>query len=175
MVPVVTVPYVGAVTESTGPYFGTAFNPAAVTRRTVGQASFQVRGDGRADFSYSVDGVQVVKVVQRYTFRKNDFSGAYLGSWAHDRQASFTIEDGADFRMRLVDQFGGKGTCDFTAPFFQSGSERAMSGTFSCAGGRSGTFTLRNAFVGANGFTATFESPAFDAFLGEGHIGGARR
>ena len=171
------VTYTGALVESTGPYFGTSFNPSAVTRRTVGAMTFRTQADGvNAELSYSVDGVQVVKTVMRYTFRKEDFSGAYTGSYAHDRQATFTIDDsGTNFQMQMVDRFGGLGTCNFVAPFSQAGLQRAMDGTFSCSGGRTGSFSMRNATVSAQGFTARIDAPALSADLVGGHIAGVRR
>ena len=171
------VTYTGALYESTGPYFGAAgtFDPASVTRRTVGQMSFQANPDGTGSLSYSVDGLQVAKQVQRFAFRKQDFTGSYLGSYAHDRQAMITIDDSSDFRMHLVDEFGGMGACDFVAPFAQLGSLRVMNGTWSCAT-HSGTFTMQDATVSANGFTARFDTPMFDfRAITDGHIAGVRR
>lgn len=171
------VTFSGDLTESTGPYFGAPFNAAAVTRRTVGTMSLHTRpADGTAELSYTVDGRQVVKQLQRDTFAREDFSGSYLGSFAHDREATIAIEDGgATFTMQLVDRFGGAGTCTFTAPWFQTGMQRTMSGTFTCSGGRSGPFLMRNATVSAQGFTARFDAPALDPDLSGGHIEGARR
>jgi hypothetical protein len=170
------VSYAGPLTEVTGPYFGTAFNPQAVTRRDVGQMSFQARSDGTASLDYSVDGVRVSKPLQRFAFRKQDFSGSYLGSYAHDRQAQITIDDsGPEFRMQLVDRFGGMGTCNFTAPLAQLGSLRTMNGTYAC-GSRTGTFSMQHATVSAEGFTARFDSPMFDfRAIADGHIAGVRR
>lgn len=172
-----TVTYAGALIESTGPYFGGAFNPAAVTRRTVGQMSFRARPDGTGELFYTVDGVEVRKTLQRFAFRKQDFSGAYLGMWGGDRPATITIDDrGADFRMRMVDEIGGFGTCDFVAPYSQTGSLRTMSGVYTCAGGSSGTFLMRNATVSAHGFASRFESPAYGfRNIVDGHLHGARR
>ena len=167
--------YSGALHENTGPYYGTAFNPAAVTSRPVGQMFFQPRADGTADLSYSVDGVQVSKRLQRFAFRKQDFSGSYLGSYDHDRQAVITIDDSGDFRMQLVDRFGGMGTCTFVAPFAQAGSLRLMSGSYTC-GTRTGSFVMQHATVSAHGFTARFDSPMFDFdVMTNAHIGGVRR
>jgi hypothetical protein len=56
-----TVAYSGALAESTGPYYGTSFNPAAVARRIVGSMTLTTRADGTASLSYSVDGVAVQK------------------------------------------------------------------------------------------------------------------
>ena len=171
------VVYSGPLYEQTGPYFGAAFNPSAITRREVGQMSFQALPDGRGFLNYTVDGRLVTPdSMQRFAFRKQDLSGTYAGSYDHDRQAGITIDDsGTEFRMQLVDRFGGMGTCNFVAPFSQDGSLRAMAGTYTC-GGTSGTFTLRHATVGAHGFSARFDSPMF-AFraIADGHLGGVRR
>ena len=171
------VAYAGALYESTGPYFGGAFNAAAVTRRQVGQMNFFASADGTGQLTYSVDGVTVSKPLQRFAFRKQDFTGSYLGMWGHDRPATITIDDsGPDFRMRMVDEIGGFGTCDFVAPFLQAGSQRTMSGSFTCGGGRSGTFALQHATVTAHGFTARFDSPAYGfQSIVNGHLSGARR
>jgi len=77
--------------------------------------------------------------------------------------------------MQMVDRFGGLGTCNFVAPFSQAGMQRAMDGTFSCSGGRTGSFSMRNATVSAQGFTARIDAPALSADLVGGHIAGVRR
>jgi hypothetical protein len=173
-----TATYSGALRESTGPYFGGPFDPAAVTPRQVGTMSFRARADGTGDLSYTVDAVTVAKPVRRFAFRKQDFSGSYLGSYAHDRQARITIDDsGPDFRMQLVDLFGGIGACNFVAPYEQLGSLRRMAGTFSCSS-HTGSFLMQEATVSASGFTARFDTPnsTFDfRTITDGHLGGVRR
>ncbi|HUQ27078.1 MAG TPA: hypothetical protein VM051_00705 [Usitatibacter sp.] len=161
-----TVTYTGALVESTGPYYGTAFNPASVTRRTVGGMTLTTRADGSATLSYSVDGVAVEKRVARFTFRKNNFSGAYLGHLAADNSsgyesATINIDDsGSNFIMQSVT--AGSGTCSYLAPMSQMGHIRLMSGTFSCTSGRSGNFTMSNATISDNGFTARLQmDPSF--------------
>jgi hypothetical protein len=171
-----TASYEGALYEETGPYFAGAFDPVTVAARQVGTMSFRVHDDGTAELGYTVDGVLVSTHVQRFAFRKQDFSGSYRGSYEHDRQAGISIDDsGPEFRMQLVDFYGGMGTCDFVAPYVQLGSLRRMIGTYSC-GTRTGTFRMQNALVSADGFTAGFDTPLFDfrAITG-GHIGGVRR
>ncbi|HYC37782.1 MAG TPA: hypothetical protein VEC19_15245 [Usitatibacter sp.] len=171
-----SVTYSGPLHSNTGPYFGTAFNPSAVGGRQVGQMSFRARADGTGELAYSVDNVQVTKTVQRFAFHKQNFSGTYLGSYEHDRQAEIAIDDsGTEFRMQLVDLYGGAGTCTFVAPYMQLGSLRSMVGTFTC-GSTGGTFSMRHATVSGQGFTARFDSPLF-AFrvMANEHIGGARR
>ena len=171
-----TLSYAGALGEATGPYFGTAFNPSAVSRRDVGTMLLTTRADGSASLGYTVDGVQVTRQLQRFAFRKQDLSGRYFGSYEHDRQALITIDDsGPEFRMQLEDRFGGMGTCNFVAPSVQVGSLRMMTGTYAC-GTQGGSFTMRHGTVSAHGFTARFDSPRFDFRpIIEGHIGGVRR
>jgi hypothetical protein len=78
--------------------------------------------------------------------------------------------------MRLQDVYGGSGTCNFEAPFFQLGSLRTMSGTFSCTGGESGPFAMQFATVSAHGFTARFDAPRFNfRAITNGHLAGVRR
>jgi hypothetical protein len=170
-----TATYNGALREATGPYFGGAFDPATVVPRQVGQMSFQARPDGTGFLNYTIDGVQVIKQVQRFAFRKQDFSGTYLGSYAHDRQADITIDDsGSEFRMRLLDHYGGAGRCDFVAPYAQIGSLRLMSGSYTC-GSMTGSFVMQHATVSGDGFSARFDTPMFAyQAITNGHIGGAR-
>jgi hypothetical protein len=170
-----TVRYGGPLAESTGPYFATSFNPAAVTRRIVGSMTITTRTDGTATLAYSVDGVQVVKEVVRYAFRKNDFTGTYSGHFAADNDAGretaqVNIDDrGDNFLMQTVT--ASNGTCSYVAPTLQNGHIRIMKGTFSCTSGRSGSFTMTNATVSASGFTARLQmDPSFS-----GRMEGVRR
>jgi hypothetical protein len=169
--------YVGALYESTGPYFGTAFNPNAVNRRQVGTMSFQVRTDGSAVLTYGVDGVGVSKIVNRFAFRKNVFTGTYVGHrlspyGVFDAIAISINDDGDTFVMDTTDTAGGfEGSCHYVAAMDQAGEQRRMSGNYTCSTGRAGTFTLSNAMVTWDGFTASFDGNGWTG----GHIEGARR
>src|SRR6185369_13191833 len=69
--------YSGPLTEATGPYFGAAsFDPNAVTRRTVGALTMTLDETG-ANVTYSVDGTQVSKRVQRFSMRPLPLVGHY--------------------------------------------------------------------------------------------------
>ena len=69
--------YSGALTEATGPYFGAQpFDPNAVTRRTVGTMAMNLDDTG-ATVTYSVDGTQVSKRVQRFSIRPLPWAGHY--------------------------------------------------------------------------------------------------
>ena len=159
------VSYNGALVESTGPYYGTAFNAASVTRRTVGTITLTTGPGSVGTLSYSVDGVTVQKQVTRFTFRKNDFTGTYMSHFAADNGTAeslgATIDDsGSNFLMQTTGSVDG--TCSFSAPLSQMGHLRIMNGTFSCTSGRSGNFVMSDATVAASGFTAKLRmDPAF--------------
>jgi hypothetical protein len=169
--------YVGQLVESTGPYFGTSFNPAAVTRRVVGTMSFTVQPDGTAQLTYGVDGVGVSKVVQRYAFRKNTLTGTYLGHRWSGFQASEPVEitindDGDTFTMDTsASTVGFDGSCHYTAPVAQVGEQRRMEGDYSCSSGRQGRFKMSNVIVTYDGFTAAFDGNDWSG----GHMEGVRR
>jgi hypothetical protein len=175
----------GKLYESTGPYFGTAFNPAAVMRREVGTMTFSVDASGEGRLQYSVLGLQVVKQVRRYAFRKNDLSGSYQGhvvmrsddprGLSYD-DATFTIDDRGDTVSMSIDIDTGP-KCDFNGSSFQFGSQRSVSGTYACQGGAQGAFRLDDLMVTAHGLTGTYQGPAghIGGLITNGHISGARR
>src|SRR5450631_921693 len=69
----------GSLYETTGPYLGGAFNPAAVSARAVGTATVTLTSVSTATLAYSVDGVGVTKSIQRQSFRTADMTGTYTG------------------------------------------------------------------------------------------------
>lgn len=71
--------YTGDVYENSGPYFGSSFNPAQVSARKVGSATFSASAISAATLVYTVNGVTVSKSLQRETLQNLDFSGAFNG------------------------------------------------------------------------------------------------
>ena len=72
--------YSGPLVESTGPYFGAAsFDPGAVTRRIVGSMTMALDSTG-ANLTYSVDGTQVSKRIQRFSMRVINVAGSSLAA-----------------------------------------------------------------------------------------------
>ena len=175
--------WAGALYESTGPYFGTSFNSAAVTRRQVGTLQFSVDERFGAFVQFNVDGVQVARNVDRYAFRRNDLSGSYKGMLvmrsddprgvSYD-DAEFTIDDRGDTVVMNMRILTGP-TCTFTGSSQQSGSLRYMAGTHTCGAG--GTFRMDKIQVTANGLTAEYQGPAghISGFITNGNLSGARR
>ena len=175
-----TTTYTGPLQESTGPFYGTEFNPGAVTRRQVGTMYLQGYNDGSAYLSYDVDGVHWERTILRYAFKSNSLSGRYAGHLTPDTAypgnrtseaipISISIQDaGGNFSMATSGADGV--SCNDTSPALQIGSLRWMMGTYGCSNGQSGSFDMQNAVVTFNGFTARFRGNG----IAEGHIEGAR-
>lgn len=60
--------YTGPIYRTTGPYFGGVFNPVGVTPMLVGSGTLLFLSFDQARFTYSVDGVQSQKEIQRQSF-----------------------------------------------------------------------------------------------------------
>jgi hypothetical protein len=61
--------FTGDLFETTGPYFGSGFNPSAVTVRKVGTMTFAANEIGlAAALNYTVDGLAVTKSIVRQTW-----------------------------------------------------------------------------------------------------------
>lgn len=172
----------GALEESTGPYFGAPFDPAAVNRRVVGTMTFTVNlgvfNEGL--LTYTVDGVTVNTRVNRYAFRPNVLTGSYQGhvvmraddprGLSYD-DAKFTFDDHRQTVDVTIDiDTGAK--CSFTGISTQYGAQRSIVGTCGQAQVR-----MDDVMVTANGFTATYAGPAghIGGVITQGHASGARR
>jgi hypothetical protein len=60
--------YTGTLIRTTGPGFGAPFDPAAVTRTPVGNATFTFSDGNHATFTYEVAGAAQVKALTREVF-----------------------------------------------------------------------------------------------------------
>jgi hypothetical protein len=164
--------YVGDLQESTGPYYGTTFNPAAVTRRSVGTLVFEPHKDGSARLTYTVDGVHVDKIVNRFAFAKNSLAGNYIGHIvsiapaAPAEPVTMTIDDGSD--QVVIDTTSSRGTCRYTSPILQKGELRELNGAFTCSDGRAGTFQMHDMIVEWSGFVGWLSSSAIPSGKIEG-------
>jgi hypothetical protein len=157
--------YRGALFESTGPGFGTAFNPAAVTRRQVGTMRIDYYGNDSANLEYTIDGVAVVKdSLRRFAFRANSLAGGYEG---HMR----TSDGGSDRGVLLgpmIINVGESGdsvvmtmrsssTCTLRGTRAQYGRQVTLGGPYDCGAGVIGQMRLWDIYPTYDGFTASFE------------------
>ena len=147
--------FAGPLYRTSGPWHGGPFDPAAVQSVQVGTLTFESNGVDRAILEYTVDGVKTTRTVQRLTFRNRDWSGIYRGvmranynACAPDFVPAYIYDDafveiehnGSAFSM-YVD--GRKAVCTYTGTYTQHGRVGEATGTYSCTGGPSGTFTLK--------------------------------
>jgi len=58
----------GTVYRTSGPYWGGAYDPAAVTATAVGAADFLPQGTSRALFTYAIEGMSGSKAIERLAF-----------------------------------------------------------------------------------------------------------
>jgi hypothetical protein len=70
----------GTLYESTGPWFGGFFDPARVGSRVVGTVTFSPSSPYHAQLAYSVDGVNVSRRIERFTWRHVPVAGTYYGT-----------------------------------------------------------------------------------------------
>jgi hypothetical protein len=159
--------FAGALYRTTGPHHAGAFDPSQVQATPVGNLSFQTTSPTTAGLSYDVNGVAVSKVVTRFTFRTKDWTGLYRAvqranyrdcvpgftpAFTYDDGLIDVEHDGSSFRMWFD---GKKAACMYTGTYVQSGRMGRVTGTYVCADGPSGSFTLGSLETNENAFAAT--------------------
>ncbi len=114
----------------------------------------QQRIDG-GTLAFTVDGVTVTKQISRFTFRLDNYAGAYVGAYklvasgctnqANDGTyyfaATFAVTQSAG-SLSIVANDSQGGTCTFPGDYTQSGRFGQSSGSFSCTNGVKGSHTL---------------------------------
>jgi hypothetical protein len=171
----------GPLHESTGPALGTAFDPARVTRRQVGTMTFQMFNALFARLTYSVDGVQVTRDLQRYTFRVHNGSGTYVGFQVQPADGvraavsdamTITINQG-DSSFALTTSGSRSGTCNYLGSPAPYGQLVDVPGHLNCADGRDTPFKLMELDWTRGGFTARMTGNLITAPF-QGRFVGAR-
>jgi hypothetical protein len=144
----------GALYATTGPWFGhTPFDPTQVTRTPVGTMSLSAALINQATLTYTVNGVQEVKVIDRQSLAAMNFGGTYVGTLSQQGSglppcnpsrdipgaaATFQISQNGG-AMTITAQTGAD-SCTLTGTYAQSGHFGYNSGTYTCTSGDSGTF-----------------------------------
>jgi len=160
----------GDLYAARGPWFGAVpFNPAQVTLRKVGTIKWVAQTVTSGTLTYSVDGVAVTKLLERYLLDYDDFSGHYAGG-AHQtvtgcfnpafngtaEQAGllFVAQSGQTISLRFVDASGG--SCTYNGTRSQAGQMGSSQGSFACSDGSAGTFSAFESQVNISGFSTRF-------------------
>jgi hypothetical protein len=142
--------FTGPLYQTSGPWFGNAFNPTNVGLRPVGTITFTHKAISSGTLTYTVDGVAVTKDIQRQTWKVNDLNGSYLGSLngsASGCPANGYFEQGnllfsvtqTSTTITIV-QSGAGLSCTYSGAYAQNGRMSFATGTARCSDGSSGTF-----------------------------------
>ena len=177
----------GELYATTGPWFGTFFNPAAVSARRVGTLQFDAGNTDFATLTYSVDGVLVAKSIQRQLFAYEDFTGSYFGGFVYDQSncanpannghfeelGSIQINHPANntFTLTLQSNFG---TCTIAGNYNQLGHMGTVDSNYSCTYGVNGTITLYELERTGTGMTGRLVAESNTCSVA-GRLGGVER
>lgn len=164
----------GDVYVTTGPWYGGPFDPTNVTRRRAGELVF-LPYESTATVSYTIDGVAVVKAVERLSLRRFDMAGIYYASAVFDVGSAVGCGPGrtgygvpliiryfgedVQFEMSLL---GGAKQCVYRGPYVQDGKLGSFSGKYSCTDGETGTMRFFELAKHSQGITARFEGVTTD-------------
>jgi hypothetical protein len=132
----------GPMYETSGPWFGTFFDPNTVGVRQVGTVTFAATVYS-ATLTYSVDGTAVSKTLMRMTLRNNDLTGDYAGilrssaagcasgtnSVFEETRAISITTSGSTFSMETV---AGVLVCRYAGNYTQTGRMGRSQGTYTC-------------------------------------------
>jgi hypothetical protein len=180
----------GTLYQTTGPAFSATWTGTA-TATPVGSMTVTFSGPNSGTLSYSVAGFpSVTKSIQRQTWRANNLGGNYIGGMTATASNCSNPDDNGfalitglltvqhsggnpSMRVDFQNAAGTTATCTFTGGYTAQGRLGAISGTYSCTLGSTGTFTMTEVDVSRNGFNATFSGQ--DQFCRyNGYFGGVR-
>jgi len=145
----------GTLYATTGPWFGTVpFDPNAVTPTPVGTMTFALQFVNQAALTYTVNGAQVVKQIQRQSLVFLNFTGQYAGALSlqgtgltcdPSRNTNATpanVQITHNAQAITIGTQTNADTCTFPGAYSQGGHFGHVSGGYVCASGDSGTFTI---------------------------------
>ncbi len=139
--------YSGTLYQTTGPWYGTTFNPGSVANRQVGTVTFTHNPVGESTLAYTVDGTSVAKQVVRQTWAALPANGTYYGTMTQQTSSTCNrITEPLTYyaRFSILTAGAGSGTvtfnfatyqgstntfpqsCTITGPFRQYGSQIAQ-------------------------------------------------
>ena len=183
-----TLFWTGTLYATTGPWLGAAvFDPSMVTATAVGNMSLSVPLVNQATLTYSVNGVQVVKVIQRQTLVSLDFNGQYSGTLSQTGTGlvcNASASNPAAPASIAISQTGsavtltvqtGADTCSFPGAFSQGGHFGRVAGAYTCASGDAGTFTIFEMAVSYYDFRARTVLNSNSGCTIKGYIDGLRQ
>ena len=178
----------GPLYATRGPWFGGPFPPTSVTTRQAGTASFSLSANdlNQATIAYVVDGISVVKSVQRQTWTLENYSGLYAGGYSI--RATGCVPSSQNGVQEIVGHLGvtQRGTsmsislsanpisCSFSGIYSQYGKLGRLDGTYSCTDGTLGGFAVYDMTPTVHGFNGRAVGQN-QYCQWAGYVGGIRR
>jgi hypothetical protein len=146
----------GDLIKTTGPWFGSAsFDSTAVTRTVVGSMTFSSTTDlTLGTLTYTVNGVQVVKQIQRQLLVYENFNGTYTGVISQQGTGAMcnpadntsgmpvTVQINQNATAMTIVTNTNANTCTFPGTYSQRGHFGAINGSYVCTSGDAGTFHI---------------------------------
>ena len=152
------VSFTGDMFEQKGTYYGSPWNAAQASARKVGTATFSASSLNSAALTYSIDGTQVQKELERQTLRLLDFTGEYQGgTYVIGCTGGDILEAGPLSVSHTGNQIlirAHTNACTFNGTYSQAGQLGSVAGTFTCDKGTSGAWAMTAMQRTATGFTA---------------------
>lgn len=161
--------YSGALYRTTGPWFGTTFNPNAVGVTQVGTATFALTFIEQAALTYTIDGVTVTKQLRRQTLANNQVGGTYTGALRQTnagcgpggQNGTFVIPANVSvshFNTAFSMTVAVNGdSCVYSGTYKQDGRMgQVISGPYNCSSGTAGTFSLFEIQASTSGISGRF-------------------
>jgi hypothetical protein len=148
--------FTGPLYVNTGPYYGGAWNPAAVTSRKAGTMTFTLTSSSTGQLNYTVDGVPVAKSVQRQPLTLDNYNGLYVAMLLQTNSGCYDpanngegvgalvleiSQDATAMTVRTEDPLS-ETTCNVTGTYSQAGRMGKFVGSYSCSTGDSGAATF---------------------------------
>lgn len=174
--------FTGPMYQTSGPWFGANFNPAAVGVRQVGSVTLAMFIEG-GTISYTVDGVAVSKSITRQTFRTNDLTGQYLGAIVQSQSGCTLPQPNGTFELSTAFSVSNSSNtlslvtsdgCTYRGSYTQDGRMGRSVGTYTCPG-VSGTYNLYEVEASQVGITARFTARSNLCTTISGRFGGVKR
>jgi len=180
--------FTGDLLATHGPWFGAVpYTAASFTYAKVGTMTWQEQPPMPGTLTYSVNGVNVVKVLTRQPISSDDYSGTYLAGFhivasactnpakngVIDGAGTLTIaQNGSTISFNLV---AGGSSCTLNGTYSQDGQFGDTTGTYSCIDGDAGTFSTSNMRVGPFAMAAGLSlASATKGCQDTGHLAGVR-
>ena len=186
--------WTGQLDQTTGSYFGGAWNNGSVTHTVVGNLSITFSNANAGTLTYTVNGVPVNKSISRFSLRAPNLAGKYVGggfgtgpqTGCGARGISIfdqltVTQNGTSVALRVdfVNSSGQDAYCTYNGTMTTTGRTGSIAGNFTCNitsnnnQTNAGTFSITNLETSINGFNGNFNSS--DQFCtATGRFGGIR-